>query len=225
MIEKMSFESYADFVVMVESSFDVVTSDFWGNGCNVYVIAKYHEAKKILPLLFACGHEPASIYDFSFPDDNGYDAEYVITISGYYKDGEIWVEPMRNSDGGYLDCIDSGFTFVMDNCNSKVLKHVNTKDYCYEVSVEDDEIESDCECEHCCCDNSCASNDNPSISEHKRSDVSATYKVNGKYVTKEEYESFVTRIEDNYLDNMKQMLIAYSDAMDEINEWRKFFYL
>lgn len=47
------------------------------------------------------------------------------------------------------------------------------------------------------------------------------YKINGINATKEEYEKALSNIENMYLDNMKDMLLRYSEIMAEMNEWRK----
>lgn len=48
----------------------------------------------------------------------------------------------------------------------------------------------------------------------------AVYKVNGRNVTKEEYDRVVNEIENKYLDNMRNMLLNYCEFIDEINEWK-----
>jgi hypothetical protein len=52
-----------------------------------------------------------------------------------------------------------------------------------------------------------------------------SYKVNGKSVSKKEFEEALNKInsiEDKYLDNIKGMLLNYCEVLDEMNEWRKF---
>ncbi len=47
------------------------------------------------------------------------------------------------------------------------------------------------------------------------------YKINGINATKEEYEKALSKFDDRYLDNIRDMLLRYAEFMDEMNEWRK----
>ncbi len=59
----------------------------------------------------------------------------------------------------------------------------------------------------------------------KTNDGSSTvvYKVNSKNVTKEKYENVLSKIEDGYIDYMRDMLLNYCEFIDEIIELRKLF--
>ena len=48
-----------------------------------------------------------------------------------------------------------------------------------------------------------------------------TYHVNGERVDKETYEKAIADIEDTYLDNIRDMLLGYSEVMDRVNEFYK----
>ena len=49
---------------------------------------------------------------------------------------------------------------------------------------------------------------------------SNTYRVNGKEVDKDTFESALADIEEMYLDNIRDMLLNYCNFMDEVNDWR-----
>ena len=50
---------------------------------------------------------------------------------------------------------------------------------------------------------------------------SATYKVNDKNVNKDEYEKVIEDIKKKYSRSIRDMLLGYSEFLDEMNEWRK----
>ena len=52
----------------------------------------------------------------------------------------------------------------------------------------------------------------------------ASYTVNGKSVTKEEFDKKYTEFENKYMDNIRDMLLNYCDLMDSFNEWQKRFW-
>ena len=68
---------------------------------------------------------------------------------------------------------------------------------------------------------------NPKKDEEKKelslsdTESSVTYHVNGEQVDKETYEKAIEDIEDTYLDNIRDMLLGYSEVMDLVNEFYK----
>ena len=52
----------------------------------------------------------------------------------------------------------------------------------------------------------------------------ASYTVNGKSVTKEEFDKKYTEFENKYMDNIRDMLLNYCDLIDSFNEWQKRFW-
>lgn len=51
-----------------------------------------------------------------------------------------------------------------------------------------------------------------------------SYTVNGKPVTKEEFDKKYEEFENKYMDNIRDMLLNYYDLMDSFNEWQKRFW-
>lgn len=112
---------------------------------SLSVIAKYDEVKIIVEILIRNDFDIKHIelFDMEF---NNYDKEYVVTI---FED-EIYCSPLYE-DGKYLRT-ESEIMYVMDNCSSKVLSYCGY-DFAYEVSVEEDFEE--CDCENCDCQDKC----------------------------------------------------------------------
>ena len=76
---------------------------------------------------------------------DGYDKEYLVTLD---TELGIWCEKCQRQNGKYLE-LDGGLILVADDCNSAVLKGIDSEDV-YEVSynfVDDtDECDGNCEC-------------------------------------------------------------------------------
>ena len=140
----------------------------------------------------------------SRPEWENYHEEYLISLN---NDG-IWCEPMK-LDGKYLTD-ESTITYILDNCSSKVIPCCKGKNV-YEVTVGIDE--DDCECDDCS-ECACKKDEKPTTTSF------ATYKVNGKEVSKDEFDTAMSEIEDKYLDNVRDMLLGYCDVMDRMNQWR-----
>ena len=47
--------------------------------------------------------------------------------------------------------------------------------------------------------------------------------VNGKTVTKAEFDKKYAEFENKYMENIRDMLLNYCEFMDEMNEWPKMF--
>ena len=78
-------------------------------------------------------------------------------------DDEIWCEQMLRENGYITD--DSPVMYILDNCSSKVIPYCKGKNV-FEVTVGED----DCDCDEC-----------------------EGYTVNGKPVTKEEFDKYVSQ--------------------------------
>lgn len=126
---KMTERTYDDICELCEDVVDTYCS--FPEDADVCVIAKYDEAKRIIAELCAMDLTLTSciLHD---PDFEGYEDEYIIDI---FSD-EIWCEPAKR-DGKYIYS-DSSATYVLDNCNSKLLSKIETE-YLYDVHIEEDD--------------------------------------------------------------------------------------
>lgn len=168
---------------------------------DVSIIALYEEARHIVSELIRCGFEIKDMYIYD-SEWEGYDDEYIISI---YDDG-IWVEPFKRGNKYLND--ESGCTYVLHNCNSKCLDTI-TSDELYEVTFLDDEDYEDENIQKLTnCNGSC---------EHCKDKVSATttsiYEVNGKKVSKEEYEKALSKYDKMYSD----MLDRYKEISNKLD--------
>lgn len=202
-IKQIYFEDYEDLACDIADSLDDIRNIDKYN--DVAIIAKYAEARQVIKELLCIGYDIASIHLDS--DEYGeYSDEYVITICNIDGDDKIWVEPFKRDNGYYTE--EAPIIYVMDNCSSKVIPYCKGK-VVFEVTVGEEEYDCD-ECCGCCeCDEETTS--------------TASYSVNGKEVTKAEFNKKYEEFENKYMDNIRDMLLNYCEFMDEVNEWQKLF--
>ena len=140
------------------------------------------------------------------------DAEYMISVD---DDGYMVVQPVEYYDDKYFNDIEYAFV-DMDGCVEQMTID-NLLDRNVEIvlfGIDDDE----CGCDECKC--ACKKDEKPATTSTPKS---ATYKINNKEVSKEEFDKKYEEFEEMYLDNIRDMLLNYCSFMDEVNDWRKLF--
>ena len=117
-------------------------------GKSVGFVGLYEDVTLLIKELFAT-YDEINIceIDIESVEIDGYDKEYLITLD---DDMDIWCEKAyREKYNGYFTICDD-IVLVADDCNSGILKHIET-DEVYEVGYD---TEDDCDCiggcEHCC---------------------------------------------------------------------------
>ena len=221
-MKNLYFDDFEDLACDITDTYDSLDGEDFE---DVAIIAKYEEARQIIKELLCLGYD---IHSVEIHDDlwENYDAEYVISL----YDNSIWCEPMLR-ENGYIEEY-APVIYVLDNCSSKVIPYCKGKNV-YEVTVGDDE----CGCDECDEreEEGFTINGKPTTKEEFDKYVSqfkhdekptttssaTTYRVNGKEVDKDTFESALSDIEDRYLDNVRDMLLGYCEIMDEMNEWRR----
>ena len=198
-LEKLHFDDFEDFVIEVTENYDAIKDNDEGN--DVTIIAKYAEATEIIEKLIQYGYKIEEI-QIKIPEYGGYEDEYIISLCNA-NGSDIWCEPMKR-ENGYLDN-DSAVIYVMDNCSSTALKHLDSQAI-FEVSVgeeDEDDYECMCECDHCV----------------NHPETSVSYYVNGKKTSEEEYDKALDRVCDAF-DEARQ---KYNEFADIMNEYRHLF--
>ena len=209
-MERLEFNDYDDFACEVVDTFDDIckNDDFY----DIAIIAHYDEAKQIIREILCLGYDLNSI-ELKNPELGYDDVPYIISVCGIDSEYEVWCEPMVRDNGKYIDD-ESSIIYVLDNCSSEVLKHLNSE-CIFEVGIGDEA----CGCDECEC--ACKKDEKPATaSTSSTSSKSTTYKINNKEVSKEEFDKKYEEFEEMYLDNIRDMLLNYCNFMDEINEWR-----
>ena len=135
------------------------------------------------------------------------DTEYMISVD---DDGYMVVQPVEYYDDKYFKGIEYAFV-DMDGCISQVtIDALLDRNMPVVLFGYDDE----CDCGECECD--CRKDE-----KLVTTSSAATYKINNKEVTKDEFDKEFEKFEEKYLDNIRDMLLSYCEMMDEMNEWRK----
>ena len=207
-MERLEFNDYEDFACEVADTFDSIrqNDDF----DDIAIIAHYDEAKQIIREILCLEYDINSI-ELKNPELGYDDVPYIISVCGIDSEHEVWCEPMIRDNGEYIDD-ESSIIYVLDNCSSEVLKHLDSE-YIFEVWIGDE-----CGCDECEC--ACKKDDKPTTTA---SSAKSTYKINNKEVSKEEFDKKYEEFEEKYMDNIRDMLLSYCEFMDEVNDWRSRF--
>ena len=221
-MERLEFNDYEEFACEVADTFDDIckNDDF----DDIAIIAHYDEAKQIIREILCLGYDLNSI-ELKNPELGYDDVPYVISVCGIDSEYEVWCEPMVRDNGEYIDD-ESSIIYVLDNCSSEVLKHLDSE-CIFEVGIG-------AECDDC--EKGFTVNGKPVskeefdnyVSQFKHDEKPTTttssskesYFINGKSVDKSEFDKEYEKFEEKYMDNIRDMLLNYCTFMDEMNDWR-----
>lgn len=173
-MDRLEFEDYEEFVCEIADTFDLLEDEFG----DVSIIAKYEEAKEIIRELLCLGYDVASLDIHDELYENYYD-EYIISVSCDEEYPSVWCEKYKRENGYFDD--NASITYVMDNCSSSVLKHIESEEI-YEVCVAENDLDEE--------------SDNDEESKEKR-----FYTVNGKPVDKKAFDKYVSKFAPDLVDD------------------------
>lgn len=202
-MERLEFNDYEEFACEVADTFDDIckNDDF----DDIAIIAHYNDAKHIIREILCLGYDLNSI-ELKDPELGYDDVPYIISVCGIDSEHEVWCEPMIRDNGEYIND-ESSVIYVLDNCSSEVLKHLDSE-CIFEVGIG----EKECSCDECEC--ACKKDGKPTTTSKE------SYFINGKSVDKSEFDKKYEEFEEMYLDNIRDMLLNYCTFMDEMNDWR-----
>lgn len=177
-MRKINFVDYEDMSYGISDMLDEVTKNDIYN--DISIIAKYEEAKKIICELIRIGYDINSLI-INNADYDGYNIEYVISLTKFNDECEIWCEPMYRKNG-YIN-IDANVVYILDNCFSKVISYCGG-DFVYEVSIVSDQDEMCKEFDRWHCEYyDCDSHDHNNNDSNNRNDV---YNSESLYISKDD---------------------------------------
>ena len=140
-MERLEFNNYEEFACEVADTFDDICKNDGFD--DIAIIAHYNEAKHIIREILCLGYDLNSI-ELKNPELGYDDVPYVISVCGIDSEYEVWCEPMVRDNGEYIDD-ESSIIYVLDNCSSEVLKHLDSE-CIFEVGIGDE-----CSCDECEC--------------------------------------------------------------------------
>ena len=178
----------------------------------ISVYGKYDVIKDILEDLIMSGVSIANEIELQDYDVAHYDKEFVLylTVNG------INVEKTYDAESDVYLSGSADISFIHEDCNSKLIKYVDSKTI-YEFGYDEDD--DDCSCDECEC--ACKKDEKLTAT----SSTKESYFINGKSVDKSEFDKKYEEFEEMYLDNIRDMLLNYCEFMDSVNEWRSRFLL
>lgn len=194
----------------------------------ISVYGKYDVIKDILEDLIMSGVSIANEIELQDYDVSYYDKEFVL----YLTTNGVNVEKTYDVESDTYLSGSADISFIHEDCNSKLIKYVDSKTI-YEFGYDEDD---ECDCDECDgCEEGFTINGKPVSKEEFDSYVSqfkhdekpsttsstkSTYKINNKEVSKEEFDKKYEEFEEMYLDNIRDMMLNYCEFMDSVNEWR-----
>ena len=201
-MKRIEFEDIYDLAEIMDSYVMNNVSEHEYPIISAYV--DYKLAKSLVEILISMGNSIGAILELEDYEMSHYDKEYCVYLT---EDG-ITCEKIFN-DGSYYNG-GGDISYVHEDCNSKLLSHIDSKTI-YEFGIDED----DCDCSEC----TCKKDERPTTTTS--STTSTIYRVNGNEVDKDTYEKELNKLDEKYLDNVQDMLLNYFDFVSEINEWRK----
>lgn len=201
-MKTFNFEDVYDFVEYLDDTYDKLfihtkEKDY----SRILVVAKYDAMIEILNFLIKnTNYKLVPCNDLNHPCWDGYDDAFVLTID---DDMSVWVQAAKCNEDTYIYVDDEDIVFVHGDVNSGFVKqNKDSKCIMHEFNIaEIDESEDDYE------------------DDGSTEDAKVTYKVNGKKVSKDEYDQAVKKFDedwDEHLDddNYWEYLYSFSDVLE-----------
>lgn len=187
-MKTFNFEDVYDFVEYLDDTYDKLfihtkEKDY----SEILVVAKYDAMIEILnSLIKNTNYKLVSCNDLNHLCWDGYDDAFVLTID---VNMSVWVQAAKCNEDTYIYVDDEDIVFVHGDVNSGFVKqNKNSKCIMHEFNIaEIDESEDDYE-------------DNKSTEDAK-----VTYKINGKKVSKDEYDQAVKKFDEDWDDINKSI--------------------
>ena len=202
-MERIEFEDIYDLAEIMDSYVTSNVSEHEYPIISAYV--DYKLAKSLVEILISMGNSIGAILELEDYEMSHYDKEYCVYLT---EDG-ITCEKIFN-DGSYYNG-GGDISYVHEDCNSKLLSHIDSKTI-YEFGYDG---EDDCDdCSEC----ACKKDEKPATASSK-----SVYKVNGKEVSKEEYEKVLDKFSDKYMDSVQDILLNHLEFIDEMRNFAKLF--
>lgn len=207
--EKMEIVSFEDIDDLYNSiGIELMNLDSTDDHDYITVYGKRDIMVELFEMMIGDGYT-FGYADFDAMDELRKDDIYMMFIRANCV---ISVEPAIGSNGKPMGHDAKAVLISMEDCKQNVI------DYCVnrgmEVTLFDFDVDDEC----CgCCECTCKEGTKPTTSANQN------FYVNGKPVTKEEFDKKYEEFENKYMDNIRDMLLSYCEFMDEMNEWSKLF--
>lgn len=196
-MKTLYFEDNYSFAEYIEDVYtDIIDDDV---DSDVAVLGHFNDIRIIASELCMYGY---TLHSVSGLVDTEKD-EFVLAILHH----EIWIEPAKFQNK--YKRIESDIVYILSDCNSLLLKRIDPKSDTYEVHIiQNDECDGDCE-------------NRSSHNLEEIDKVDESYLINGKSVSKEEYEDQMAKLDSIYRSHIKSVMNDWVEFYDEMEQWRK----
>lgn len=204
--EKMEIVSFDD----IEDVYDTIGIELMqleNKEDYIVVYGKVDLIKELFTTMISDGYE-FGYADFDTLDEMRKDMIYMMFIRGNCV---ISVEPAYSNNGVVMGHDAKIALFYMDDCKQDVIDYCVNRDM--EVTLFDFD---DCDCDGYKC--ACKKDEKPTTTTS-----TATYRVNGKEVSKEEYEKVLDKFSDKYMNSVQDILLNHLEFIDEMRNFAKLF--
>ena len=191
---------FEDFSDMLDNIFEAI--DESEDYISATIVGKYKEIGEILNLVISCYAVEIGDISLCSEDCNGYKDEYALTIFNDEDRGVVVCCSPLKTDRGYCG-YGGDIVYILENCNSKVQYACEDEEKF--VIIDDEECDCKCPCD--------CHKEEKEISPTEKSH----YSINGKPVSKAEFDKKYTELQKKYEKNMRSILDDYCDFMDEFN--------
>lgn len=193
-MKTLYFEDNYSFAEYIEDIYtDIIDDDA---DSDVAVLGHFNDIRMIASELCMYGY---TLHSVSGLVDTEKD-EFVLAILHH----EIWIEPAKFNNA--YKRIGGDVVFVLSDCNSALLKRIMPGSAVYEANIDHyDDCDGDCE--------NCSSYDLENTDE--------SYSINGKSVSKEEYDEKIAELDGIYQNHIKRVMTAWVNFYDDMEQWRK----
>lgn len=206
-MKTFNFEDTYDFIEYLDDTYEkLFIYEKEKDYSKILVVAKYDAMIEILnSLLKNTNYKLVSCNDLNHPYWDGYNDAFVLTID---SDMSIWVQAAKFDDGKYIYVDDTDIVFVHGDVDSAFIKQ-NKDSSCimneFNIAELDDSEDVTDECDDY--------DEDESIEDTK-----VTYKINGKKVSKDEYDRAVKKFDEDWNehfndDNYWEYLFSFPDVV------------
>lgn len=207
----LNFEYIDDFV---DELLDRIYAD---EDLCVSVVARFSDMKEIIKTVMqVADNVNFEKIDITDPIGSGYKDEYVMDI--FMGDGGVFFDIESARRGDHIIDISNDENYIFEDCSEKIVDKCDkfSDTYVVHIGVEDefeDEILDEAdekECEKCTCPECKSKRD---LSNADKTE----YRVNGKSVSKTEYDKAYKDFHEEYESKYKDILKRHCEFMDEVN--------
>ena len=177
----------------------------------ISVVAKFDDMREIVKNILLYEDVNFEKLELTTPLINEYEDEYVLEL--FWENDLLGFDGMPLKVDGKYNSPTADEVFIFDDCKQKIVTMCDGSlvDIVH-IYDEDDEFEDECDCDACGYECPCDCH-----KEEKEIAPTSSYTINGKPVSKAEFDKKYAELQKKYEKNMRGILDDYCDFMNEFN--------